>query len=373
MAKDYYKILGVGRSASDEEIKKAYRKLAHQHHPDKSGGDERKFKEVSEAYQVLSNKEKRSQYDRFGQIFEGGGGAPPPGWEHFGGSGPGGNAQWNVNFNDLGDFSDIFESIFDQFGGGSGFRRRPTYTRGADLEISLEITLEEAFSGISKTVPVRAHVPCKSCSGLGYHKEKGTKSCSTCQGRGEIREQRQTFFGNFSQIRGCPECHGRGELPESSCKACGGLGRTSGTRDVAVAVAPGVEDGQIIKISNMGEAGERGSATGDLYVVLRVKEHSVFKRKKNDLFLEEEIGIGEALLGKKIPMRDLSGEEFSVSVPGGFNLKDLLKVPARGMPRLGLFGGKSERGDLYISFNLKLPKKLSSRAKKLLEELDEEL
>ena len=369
MPKDYYKILGVERNASEEDIKKAYRKLAHQYHPDKQGGDEAKFKEVSEAYQTLSNKDKRSQYDRFGRVFSGSEAGGAPGWD---GGFPGfGGVQWNV---DGGDFGDIFETIFEQFnGGGGGFRKRQTYTRGSDLETAFEISLEEAFTGISRRVQVRTSLPCDACHGLGFHKEKGTKPCTMCQGRGEIREQRQTFFGNFAQIKQCPSCFGKGETPNSPCRSCSGTGRVSGTREVSVDIAPGVEDGQIIKIAGMGEAGERGSASGDLYVVIKVKQHPVFARKKNDLFMEREIGVIEALLGKEVSISGVGGERFSVSIPHGFNVKEPLRVPGRGMPRLGIFKGSSERGDLLISFTLRFPKRISSAAKKLLEELDREL
>jgi len=367
--KDYYKILGISRSASEDEIKKAYRKLAHQHHPDKAGGDEAKFKEVNEAYQVLSNKEKRAQYDRFGQTFDGAGfqgGAP--GWGGFGGFG-GDGVKWNVNPEDLGDFSDIFETIFDQFGGGG--RKRQSYTRGSDIELLKEITLEEAFWGVKETIHYKTFISCNVCSGLGYDKKGGLKECKMCSGKGEIREDRRTFFGNFSQIKKCPECHGRGQIPEKPCKNCKGLGRTSGEREVLFEIAPGIEDGQIIKISGKGETGEHGMGNGDLYVVIRVKQHSVFERKRADLFTEKVISVTDALLGKKIAMTDISGEKFSISVPPGFDLKEKLKISGRGMPRLGAFG--SSRGDLYISLRMKLPHSLSSKARKILDDLDHEL
>ncbi|MFH1193173.1 MAG: DnaJ C-terminal domain-containing protein [Candidatus Jorgensenbacteria bacterium] len=366
MAKDYYQILGVSRDASDEEVKKAYRRLAHQHHPDKTGGSDAKFKELNEAYQVLGNREKRAQYDRFGTVFSAGGGpSAGQGFEGFGGFNPEGFG-WNVNGEDLGNFADIFENIFEHFGGAP---RRQTYTRGADVELLQELTLEEAFRGVRRHVRFSAHVPCQTCGGVGYDKAKGLSACSTCKGRGEIREQRRTFFGNFAQVKECPACRGRGEVPVASCTACKGSGRTSGTREVELSIAPGVDDGQVIKVSGMGEAGEYGTGSGDLYAVVRVKPHAAFRRKKNELFTQKSVGISDLLLGKKIELTDISGERFSVAIPAGWNLREELRVSGRGMPRFGSSG----RGDLYVTLDVKLPKHLSAKAKKLLEELEGEL
>jgi molecular chaperone DnaJ len=376
--KDYYKILGVSRDASEEEIKKAYRKLAHQYHPDKVGGDEKKFKEINEAYQVLSDKAKRAEYDRFGRVFSGEGGSSP-GWENFaaqGGSAYGwgfddGGFRWRANFGEeMGDLADIFESFFEQFG---GVPRRRTYTRGSDIEIIQEITLEEAFSGLKKNVVFKTYVQCSACKGVGHDKEKGFNICNTCQGKGEIREQKRTFFGNFSQIRSCPDCYGRGQIPKSICRNCKGTGRVMGERKVEVRIAPGVEDGQVIKIAGAGEAGEGGSAPGDVYVIVRIKPHPIFTRKGKDLYMKREVTVTQALLGKEIEIKDISGEVFMVRIPPGFDFEDKLKISGRGMPRFGSLSSHLGRGDLYISFNLKLPKNLSAKAKKLLEELDDEL
>lgn len=368
MSKDYYKILGVNKAASEEEIKKAYRKLAHEHHPDKPHGNEQKFKEISEAYQILSDKQKRTQYDRFGRVMEGAPGQTPYGWSDFGFGGQG--VHWDAGVGDeMFDFGDIFESIFSQFGGG---KKRQTYTHGSDIELLDEITLEDAFHGVKKKIGIKTYVSCETCFGIGYDKSKGVITCPKCQGKGEIREQRRTFFGNLSQIRNCEECFGHGEKPNKLCEKCHGKGRIAGTREILVEIAPGVENGQVIKIKGAGETGERNGATGDLYVVIRVKSHPVFTRKKTDLYAEYDINFTDALLGKKLIFTDISGEKFTFTIPAGFNFKEKLKIPERGMPRFGSVSSALGRGDLYVAFNLKLPKNLSAKAKKLLEDLDKE-
>lgn len=364
MADDYYKILGVAREASAEEIKKAYRRLAHKYHPDKSGGDEKKFKEVNEAYQVLSSREKRAEYDRFGRVFSAGG---QPGWsggfpEDFGfGNG------FHFDFGqDLGDLGELFESFFADFKG----RPRQTYTQGSDIEIKEEITLEDAFWGVKRKVDLKTYIPCAKCGTLGYDKNKGLAACATCSGRGEIKVQKKTFFGNFAQVKSCPDCRGRGEKPNKVCEACRGEGRILGKREINFEVSAGVADGQIIKLSGAGESGGAGGAPGDLYVIINIKSHPVFTRQNSDLFLNQEIKITPALLGRKIAIKDINGEIFEVTIPAGFNLNDKLRVSGRGMP---IFGVPSRRGDLYLSFVLKLPKKISLKAKKLLEDLEKEL
>mgnify|MGYP001576664676 CR=1 FL=1 len=362
---DYYKILGVSKTATEEEIKKAYRRLAHQHHPDKQGGDEKKFKEINGAYQILSNKEKRVQYDKFGRAFSAGSGAAS-GWDFgFGGGSPGGGFNWNFTGGDQVDLNDIFEGIFEQFGG----RRRQTYAQGSDIEIIQEIYLEEAFHGLKRALNFKTHLICDGCHGLGHDKSRGFSACGMCHGRGEINVERRTFFGQFAQVKTCPECSGSGELPKAPCPKCKGKGRVAGVKEVNINIAPGVENGQIIKIQGGGESGERNGGVGDLYVVVRIKSHPVFTRKKEDLFMSKDIGLAEALLEKEIPMADIGGEKFSVKIPGGFSLQEKMRVPHRGMPRFG----SSSRGDLFVSFNLKLPKHISSKAKKLLEDLDKEI
>jgi molecular chaperone DnaJ len=359
MAKDYYKILGVGRGASEEEIKKAYRKLAHQYHPDKKGGDEAKFKEINEAYQVLSDREKRARYDRFGtaEPFDFGQGGPFGGFD-FGDFAPG----FEGFSGDIGDLGDLFETFFE----GLGVRpKRPTYRKGSDLETAEEITLEEAFRGAARDLRIKTEVACSACNGQGGDLAGGFNECSVCKGRGEIREEKRTFFGGFSQIRACGKCRGTGQIPNKVCSACDGKGSVPGERQVRVEILPGIQDNQIIKIKGAGEAGERGTAAGDLYLRVRIKPHHIFRREGDDLVVRKEISALDLLLGRKIEIPTISGGRIRAEIPAGFNLKEKLRIPGEGMPRFGSFG----RGDLLVDFVIKAPKKPDAKIKKLLEEL----
>jgi len=366
MPKDYYNILGVSKTASDEEIKKAYRKLAHQYHPDKPNGDERKFKEINEAYQVLSDKNKRSMYDRFGS-------AEPmngfPGGGFNGGGFPGGMPNWEgfgMDFdpqNFSGDLNDIFETFFE----GLGVRpRRKTYRKGSDLEAQEEITLEDAFRGVTKTVHLRTYVRCETCKGNGAEAGSGFDKCATCDGRGEVREERRSFFGSISQVKVCERCHGLGEIPKKACAACRGAGRVEAAREIKVDLLPGIEDGQLIKISGMGEAGDRGASAGDLYVRVRVKPHATFERMGDELVVQRELKVLDLLLGRKIEVPTISGGKVHVEVPAGFNLKENLRIRGEGMPRFGSYG----RGDLLVNFVIKAPKKANDKVRKILEDLE---
>lgn len=369
MNKDYYKILGIEKSASEDDIRKAYRRLAHQYHPDKAGGSEQKFKEINEAYQVLSNKEKRTQYDRFGRTFDGSASSPFGGGFDFHNFSDGfefGFDPNNLNFEDLGGMSEIFDTFFE----GLGIKkRRRTYNRGSDAETILEITLEEAFRGISKSVVVSSLVKCGGCAGLGYDSAAGVEKCAVCDGRGEIKESKNTFFGSFTQVKTCEKCRGAGEIPKSRCKECSGDGRIKGRREIKISVLPGVSDGQIIKMAGMGEAGERGAAEGDLYVRIRVRPHPVFHRQGDDLLIKKEVKMTDILLGRKVEAPTISGEKIKIELPADFSLLEKIRVPGQGMPVFGV----AKRGNLYISLEIKTPKKISAKAKKLLEDLDGEI
>lgn len=358
--KDYYKILGINKNASDDDIKQAYRKLAHQYHPDRPTGDEGKFKEINEAYQILSNQEKRSQYDRFGQTSDGAGFNP------FGGQ----NGSWEFGFEgfnpeDLGNMGDLFDTFFE----GLGMKRRKTYYRGSDLEIGLEVSLEEAFQGAEKAIVFNTFMPCDECKGVGHFADAGFTNCSTCGGQGEIRETRSSFFGNFSQIRRCTKCLGNGQIPNKVCAACSSKGRVKSQKTAKITLTAGVRNGQIIKVAGAGEAGEQGAAAGDLYIRLATKPHPAFSVKDNDLIMEKEISILDAVAGNKIKINTISGQEIDVEIPSQSNLNQELKIPGEGMPHFG----KRKRGDLYIKLNVKTPKKLSHKAKRLLDDLRGEL
>ena len=371
MKKDYYQILGVNKDASPEQLKEAYRKLAHKHHPDKSGGDEKKFKEVNEAYQILSDKEKRAQYDQFGDSFsnmgQGGNygysqGNPFAGFD-FGGFSQGGNMG-----GDFGDIGDIFETFFGS-GSGRGRSSAGRKRKGSDLETAQEITLEEAFGGAKKEITYSAFIKCKTCSGLGYIEKEGTEKCSNCDGKGEIKEIKRTFLGQFAQVKVCPKCGGAGQIPKKTCSECSGSGKNKEKKTISFFIAPGISEGQIIKIAGAGEAGERGAESGDLYIRIKVIPHSIFKRNGNDLYIKREVGLTDLLLNKKIEIPVISGERINIEIPEGFYIQEKLAIPNEGMPK---FEGRG-RGNLYVEFRAKTPKKLSSKAKKLLEELENEL
>jgi molecular chaperone DnaJ len=375
MPKDYYHILGISKNASDEEVKKAYRKLAHEHHPDRPGGNEQKFKEINEAYQVLSDKTKRVQYDRFGTAEPNFGAGP------WGGASPGQGGAWGgfpgggsfegfgfdpEQFSGMGDLGDIMDSIFE----GMGVRpRRKTYEKGSDIETQVVITLEEAFRGVSKMLQVRTLIMCETCKGRGAAAGSGFEKCVACDGRGEVREQRRTFFGAFSQVKACEKCHGTGEIPKSACPSCRGAGRVAGTRDIKIEILPGIEDNQLIKIKGMGEAGERGVVGGDLYVRVRVARHAVFERRGNDLVVRHELNVLDLLIGRSITVPTIEGKKISMEIPAGFNLKDYFRISREGMPHFGtnrsMFA--ANRGDLLVDFIIKAPKP-NGKVKKALEE-----
>ena len=357
--KDYYTILGVAKGATEDEIKKAYRKLAHQYHPDKAGGNEAKFKEINEAYQVLSDKKKRENYDRFGTAEPGGFGGNP-------GAGFGGFDVSGVDFNgDFGDLGEIFETFFE----GLGVRpKRRTYQRGSDLETYEDITLEEAFRGTTKTLRVRTLVTCETCKGKGGDTAAGFSTCATCNGKGEIKEQKRTFFGSFAQVKACTTCHGSGQTPNKACKSCKGAGRIMGEREVKIDIRPGIQNEQIIKVTGAGEAGEHSTESGDLYVRIRIKQNATFHRHGDDLVIQQDLKMFDLLLSRKIEVPTIDGEKIAVEIPAQFNLKENFRVAGRGMPRFGSSG----RGDLLVDFAIKAPKKLSAEARKALEDFEKE-
>lgn len=361
MPKDYYQILGVDKTASQEDIKKAYRKLAHKYHPDK-GGDENKFKEINEAYQALSDKTKREQYDQFGRAFEGG--APGGGF----GFGPGFDFdsmrdKFGGGF-DASDLGEIFEEIF---GFGSN-RRRSDLKRGKDLEVDLEISLEETLKSQEKEVPLYRNISCARCHGQGA--EPGTKvnECFSCRGIGQVQQIKKTVFGSITRTAVCPECGGEGQRPEKPCNVCKGEGRIKGEDKIRIFIPPGVDTNQVIKVEGKGEAGRKGGQPGDLYIHLFVKKHPVFERKGDNLFLTMPISFSQAALGDEVEITTLSGKQIMLKVPSGTESGKVVRISGKGIPRFSNYG----QGSLYVEFIVKTPKKLSKKQKELLEKLKEE-
>jgi len=356
--KDYYDILGVSKNATEEEIKKAYRKLAHQYHPDKTGGSADKFKEISEAYQVLSNKDKRSYYDRTGFAGDPGsswqGGGDP--FAHMGNMGGMGGINFDFGGFDAGDFSSIFEGIF----GGMASTPRETKRKGADMEVVINITLEEAVLGITMPISLKTFKTCIKCKGQGHHQEKGFVKCKACGGVGRVKETQRTILGSFSRVSVCKECDGRGETPLDSCKECGGKGRVKGTKEVKIDIHPGVADGQIIKIKDAGEAGEKGAPSGVLYVLIKVLPHKIFSRKGDDLILFKNVKFSDVLLQNKIFVTTIRGKQVEVPIIPGESIRKEIRIKGEGV---------SSKGDLVVMLNLLIPKNLDAKTKKTLEDL----
>lgn len=351
--RDYYEVLGVSKSASDDEIKKAFRKAAVQHHPDKEGGDEEKFKEINEAYEVLKDKQKRQRYDQFGHAGVGGaaGGGNP--FEGFGGQGQ------NVNF-DFGEggLGDLFGSFF---GGGMGGRQRGP-ERGNDVETSIDLTFDEAIFGTEKKLALSLEDTCVHCKGNGAEPGYELKTCPTCQGSGQQTRVMNTIFGAIQQATVCSTCHGRGRVPEKACSVCGGRGVARRKQDLTVKVPAGVDDGATIRLREHGEAAQDGPK-GDLYVHLRVRPHKKFTREGDLILSEEHIGIVEASLGTEIDVETVDGT-VRMKVPAGTQSGTDFKLSGHGVPHLRGNG----RGAHIVSVVVDTPTKLNKKQKELLED-----
>ena len=351
--RDYYEVLGVARDASPDEVKKAYRKLAVKFHPDKNPGDheaEDKFKELGEAYEALSDPDKRAAYDRYGhQAFNGGGG------------GGGGFHDPMDLFSQV--FGGAFGSGFEEFFGG-GRRQRSGKQRGSDLRYDLEISLEEAARGAEKELEIEHYGPCGTCSSSGSKSGGGTRPCSSCGGRGVVARQ----AGIFIQQTTCPECRGAGEVVSDPCPACSGDGRLHKTSRIKIRIPGGVEDGTRLRSTGNGDAGVRGGAAGDLYVFLHVKEHDVFEREGNDLFCEVPMRFSVAALGGELEVPTLDGKA-SIKIPAGTQGGTLFRLRDRGVPALS--GGK--KGDLHVRVQVEVPTKLNTEQQDKLREFAESI
>ena len=351
MAKrDYYEVLGVNKSASAEEVKKAYRKSALKYHPDKNKDDkvaESKFKEASEAYHILSNKERRTNYDQFGHAaFEGGANRGPGGG--FG------------NFDFSGSFSDIFEDLFEDFGGGGGRgRRRSSSFRGEDLRYDLSISLEDAYHGKKQEINFSSSDKCKRCDSHGA--EPGSKpiSCVACGGQGKVRSNQ----GFFTIQQTCGQCGGSGEQISNPCKECKGMGKVQSKRKITTNIPRGVDDGTRIRLSGKGEAGIKGGANGDLYIFVSVKNHNIFKRSEENLFFEFPISITDAALGTTIEVPTIDGGKAKVKIPAGTQNGKQFRLKEKGMPMMR----NRSYGDLYIKAITEVPTSLTREQKNLLE------
>ncbi|MDD5569174.1 MAG: molecular chaperone DnaJ [Candidatus Pacebacteria bacterium] len=364
MQKDYYKILGVSKTSSPEEIKKAYYKLAHEFHPDKKGGNEEKFKEINEAYQILSDKDKKSQYDRFGTVFGNGREQGGAGFQGFNGA----NINWEEMVNDFGNIEDIFDIFGGGFGGGFRQQKDVDLKRGSDLEIAIEIPLSSVLSGEDKELKITKQITCNRCDGTGA--EPGTKvnECFTCRGIGRVQQIRKTIFGTMSQFTVCPECRGEGSNPDKPCNVCHGEGRIKQEEKIRVKIPAGVDNNQVIKVKGKGDAGRRSGEEGDLYVRIFVKPHPIFQRKGDDLYIAEEISFSQAVMGGKIKIPTLEEESLMLKIPAGIASGKILKISKKGLPHFAGFG----KGNLYVRIDVKIPQKLTKTQKELLEKLKEE-
>ena len=362
MGKDYYNILGVDRNASPEEIKKAYRKLALKYHPDKGkNGDEAKFKDVNEAYQVLGNEQKRRQYDQFGQAFSGSGkagfdftsGGVPPQWDFSG-----------FQQSGFGDMGDIFETFF----GRSGSRRRSPadIKRGRDLETVIEITFDEALFGASKDVYVNREVPCDSCSATGSATGK-QKTCDRCGGKGQTEVIRKTMLGAIRQVQVCPECKGLGEVPEKNCKTCRGEGKIRKSEKIKVEIPAGIDQGQTIRVTSKGDAGWRGGKIGDLYLTVNILPSKEYAREGDDLSKVVSIPFTTAVLGGSVEVTT-PYDSINLKIPAGTKAGEIFKVRDHGVQKLNSL----KKGNLYLEIDIDVPKRLTLKQRRLLQELDKE-
>ena len=356
MPKDYYKTLGVNKNASKEEIKKAFHKLAHTHHPDKNKGDDTKFKEINEAYQVLSDDKKRASFDKFGSADgpQGFGGGQAGGFGGFDFTGQNGGIEF-----DMGDLGDIFG---DFFGGGRGKQKSK---KGRDIQTEITLSFEEAVFGIEKKIILNKQSICNVCNGTGA--KVGTKmdTCKICNGHGQIREVRRSILGSFETTKTCESCFGQGKIPSQKCSECRGSGVLKKNEEMTINVPAGINNGETLRIRGRGEA-IQGGETGDLYIKMNVKTHSVYTREGSHLIIDLKIKLTDALLGMIYNLKTLDNKDIEVKIPEGINHGEMLRVRGKGVPTT------SGRGDIIIRIQIDMPKKLSRKEKELIINLKEE-
>ena len=352
--KDYYEILGVEKGASQDDVKKAFRKLASKYHPDKKTGDEARFKEISEAYAVLSDEKKRSEYDTHGRSFSGGGNQGFGGFD-FNGFG-GANAQ-GFEF----DIGDIFGGFGDMFGGGGGGRGKP---RGRDISIDIEIPFKESVFGTNRTVLLTKNSTCDTCTGSGAAPGSSTQTCSECNGNGKVRETRSSVLGSFTTVRPCTTCHGSGKVPKEKCTTCKGNGVLKKEEEITIAIPSGIENGEMIRMTGRGEAMQAGTS-GDLYIKIHVTPHKTITREGDNLRTTLLVKLTDALLGSDYTVETFDGPT-TIRIPEGIKNAEVLRIRGKGVKN------NNSRGDFLVRIIIDIPHKLSRRARKLVEELKEE-
>ena len=351
--RDYYEVLGVNRSATEEQIKKSYRLLARQYHPDVSNAPEAetRFKEINEAYEILSDQKKRAAYDQFGHA-----GVSGNGFNDFSG------------FGGFGGLGDIFEDLFSGFGMGGTQRSRRGPRRGGDLRYDMEITFEEAVFGVENEIEIPRHETCPQCNGTGAEPGTSPTTCPQCRGTGEIRRVQQSILGSFVNVATCPRCQGEGTIITTPCTECHGQKKIRRTRTISVTIPAGVDDGTQMRLAGEGETGSNGGPPGNLYVVISVKKHPLFLRRDHDLFLELPINFVQAALGNEVSIPTLEGDETLV-IPAGTQTGKMFRLKGKGVPRLR----RSGRGDLLVSTRIVTPTRLDDEQKELLKQLGETL
>ncbi len=355
MAKNYYETLGVDKKATKDDVKKAFRKLAQKHHPDK-GGDEKKFKEITEAYSILSDDTKRREYDAYGQNFAGGAGGSQAGGFGFDPSQFSGFGGGNVEF----DFGDLFGDIFAGAGGG-----RNRIKRGRDISMDIEITFKESVEGTKRQVLITKVGKCDTCHGSGAKPNTEMKTCETCNGQGRVHETRNSPLGAFSSVRACSACDGTGKIPKEKCSTCSGHGVLKKEQEIQIPVPAGIDGGEMLRMPGQGEA-VKGGTPGDLYIKVHVKAHPVFRKDGMNLVMQMPMKLTDALTGTTVSVKTIDDKNLEVKIPPMTAPEETLRLRNKGVQMEG------QSGDLLIKLSITMPKKLSSKTKKLIEELRSE-